>query len=67
MNIFIQTPGLKSKEGLTIRVVDYNEIMVMAKLKTFNMPGTIIVNHLPNNLSLNLKLPKRYVTKDIKR
>jgi hypothetical protein len=43
MNIFIQTPGLKSKEGLTIRVVDYNEIKVMAELETFNMPGTVIV------------------------
>ncbi|CAG8607770.1 2110_t:CDS:2 [Funneliformis caledonium] len=31
---------------------------VMAELETFNMPGTVIVN-LPNNLSLNLKLPKR--------
>ncbi|CAG8486104.1 12981_t:CDS:2 [Funneliformis mosseae] len=30
----------------------------MAELETFNMPGTVIVN-LPNNLSLNLKLPKR--------
>ena len=67
MNIFIQTPGLKSKEGLTIRVVDYNEIKVMVELETFNMPGEVIVNHLPNNLDLNLKLPKRYVTKDIKR
>ena len=67
MNIFIQTPGLKSKEGLTIHVIDYNEIKVMVKLETFNMPGVVIVNHLPNNLNFNLKLPKRYVTKDIKR
>lgn len=64
--MFIQTSGLKSKEGLTIYVVDCNEIMVTAGLETFNMQGTIIVNHLPKNLSLNLKLPKRYVTKDIK-
>ncbi|CAB4475868.1 uncharacterized protein OCT59_008136 [Rhizophagus irregularis] len=59
INMFIQTSGLKSKEGLTIYVVDCNEIMVTAGLETFNMQGTIIVNHLPKNLSLNLKLPKR--------
>ncbi|CAG8737560.1 2588_t:CDS:2, partial [Funneliformis caledonium] len=37
----------------------YNDFTVTAELVTFNMPGTIIVNHLPKNLSLNLKLPKR--------
>ncbi|CAI2188568.1 3453_t:CDS:2 [Funneliformis geosporum] len=44
IHVFIQTPGLQSKE---------------AKFQTLIMPGTIIVNHLLKDFSLSLRLPKR--------
>lgn len=59
IHVFIQTPGLQSKEGLTIDIVDYDKITITAKFQTLIMPGTIIVNHLPKDFSLSLRLPKR--------
>ncbi|CAG8664748.1 14776_t:CDS:2 [Funneliformis mosseae] len=53
IHVFIQTPGLQSKEGLTIDIVDCDKITITAKFQTLIIPGTIIVNHLPKDFSLS--------------